>query len=121
MILRKSETRTFDLPACHGGPGVLRCTEYLGDYDKTSAGFKFIHDNVLPPGAGVGPHEHSGDEELYIFLEGHGIMTVNGIPTGVEAGDICITRNGNSHSLLNTGEADIRFLVVGTNIGHQAS
>lgn len=121
MIIPRHAARVIDLVSCHGGAGTLCCTEYLGDYDRASAGFAFIHDNILPPGAGVGLHTHTGDEEIYFFLEGCGTMTVNGTTVDVGPGDCCLTRSGESHSLLNTGGTPIHFLVVGTNLGPKES
>ncbi len=116
MIIRKHAARVIAIPDCHGGTGTLQSTEYLGEYDRPSSGFTFIHDNHLPPSASIGLHTHTGDEEIYLFLEGHGTMTMNGTALDVGPGDCCLTRSGESHSLLNTGSTPIRFLVVGTNL-----
>jgi mannose-6-phosphate isomerase-like protein (cupin superfamily) len=48
-------------------------------------------------------------------------MTINDDAVDIEAGDICLTRSGDSHSLSNTGNAPIRFLVVGTNLAGTSS
>ena len=117
MILRRQKARTLDITECHGGKGVVRCTEYLGEYDKATSGFKFIHDNTLEPGVSIGEHLHSGDEEIYIILDGRGTMLVDGSSEDVSAGDVCITRSGHRHSLTNTGSAHMRLLVVGTALG----
>ncbi|MCC6396947.1 MAG: cupin domain-containing protein [Bacteroidetes bacterium] len=116
MILHKHAARFVGIPSCHGGTGTLQCTEYLGDYDRPSSGFTFVHDNLLPPGASIGVHTHSGDEELYVFLDGIGTMTMNGATVEVHPGDICLTRSGESHSLFNSGTIPIHFLVVGTKL-----
>lgn len=120
MIIRKHAARGIDIPNCHGGAGTLRCTEYLGEYDRPSAGFTFIHDNQLPPGASIGLHTHTGDEEIYLFLEGHGTITMNGTVIDAGPGDCCLTRSGESHSLVNTGSTPIHFLVIGTNLQAKA-
>jgi mannose-6-phosphate isomerase-like protein (cupin superfamily) len=59
---------------------------------------------------------HRGDEEVYVILEGRGSMLVNGMREEVGPGDVCITRDGESHSLQNTGETDLRLLVVAARI-----
>lgn len=117
MVYPRTNARTFEIPECHGGTGVLRCTEYIGEYGRAAAGFTFVHDNILVPGASVGEHRHTGDEEVYIILDGNGAMLIDGVPREVAAGDIAITRSGHTHSLTNTGTLPIRFLVVGTSLG----
>lgn len=65
MISRAESTRIFPIDECHGGTGAVVCREILGDYDKETAGFKYIHEDVLEPGVSIGEHVHSGDEEIY--------------------------------------------------------
>jgi|SRR5512139_1940587 uncharacterized cupin superfamily protein len=123
MIIRRSAARQIDIPDCHGGKGTVACAEYLGDYAKSAPGVKFVHDDILPPGVSIGEHRHSGDEEVYVILEGRGTMTVDGIAMDVSGGDVCLTRSGHSHSLHNSGTEPLRLLVVGTNVGtgHEAA
>lgn len=117
MIIRKSATRTFPIPECHGGAGALLCREVLGDYEKASPGFKYIHEDTLEPGVSIGLHTHRGDEEIYVILEGEGTMQVDGETLAVAAGDVCLTRDGHSHSLANTGTRTMRLLVACAGLG----
>jgi mannose-6-phosphate isomerase-like protein (cupin superfamily) len=117
MILRRAQARTFDIPQCHGGPGVLRCTDYLGEAGHPAGSSVLIHDDLLPPGTGIGEHLHSEDEELYIVLEGSGTMVIDGRTEPIGPGDICLTRRGHSHALTNTGTAPMRLLVIGVQPG----
>ena len=115
MIIRRADTRSFSIPNCHGGSGAVTCREILGDYNRTTPGLTLVHDNILAPGVSIGEHEHRGDEEVYFVLEGCGEMVVNGVRESVGPGDVCITREGDRHSLINTGESDLRLLVVAAN------
>jgi len=114
MICRKFTATTFPIERCHDGTGRLLCTEMLATDAK--AGFRFVHDNVLEPGASIGEHTHEGDEEMYVIIEGEGVMRVDGVDKRVASGDICVTRSGHSHSLANTGDTPMRILVVGVGI-----
>jgi uncharacterized cupin superfamily protein len=116
MIIRRSQARLVPIPDCHGGLGTVACAEYLGDYGKKGPGITFIHDDLLPPGASIGEHRHEFDEEVYVILEGTGAMTVDGARHEVSGGDICLTRSGHSHSLVNTGKVPLRLVVVGVNL-----
>lgn len=113
MIIRKEDACLKEFNQCHGGSGILRCAEMLADYKRKAPGVKFYHDNILPPGGSVGEHRHKNDEEIYIILDGSGVMKVDGRDEPVKSGDICITRTGHRHSLLNTGATPMRFLVIG--------
>jgi len=116
MIIRKIEKKAGQIHNCHEGQGSLWYTEMLGDYQKTSPGFKFIHNNVIDPGASIGEHAHHGDEEIYMILTGRGVMKIDGVDQEVSAGDVCLTRSGHSHSLTNSLESPMHFLVICTQI-----
>jgi mannose-6-phosphate isomerase-like protein (cupin superfamily) len=115
MIIRRSEKKPVRMDKCHDGAGTLWCTEMLADYKKAGNGFKYIHDNMLEPGASIGEHAHKDDEELYVILWGRGVMKVDGVPQQVQAGDMCLTRAGHSHDLTNGPEGAMHFLVIAIN------
>jgi uncharacterized cupin superfamily protein len=100
------------LPHCHGGAGALDWTEVLAPADLEGRSLKFIHDDILPPGASVGEHPHPDDEEFYYILSGEGDMVLDGQPHPVTAGDIAAVFPGGSHALVNTGPLPLRFLVI---------
>jgi uncharacterized cupin superfamily protein len=115
MIIRKASAAMRDLVQCHHGQGILHCTEILADYRKEGPGIAFIHDNTVEPGASIGEHEHKRDEEVYIILDGRGMMRVDGVEHEVGPGDVCLTRSGHTHSLIN-GPQPMRILVIGVNV-----
>ncbi len=116
MMLRKTNAPVRELTNCHDGQGALHCTEMLADYRKPGAGFTFIHDNILEPGASIGEHRHDTNEEVYIIIEGHGVMKVDGVNETVRPGDICITRAGHRHALTNSSAGPMRMLVLAANV-----
>ncbi len=115
MLLQPTSSTPAKVTNCHDGQGVLWCTELLGDYAKTDGGFKFIHDNRLEPGASIGEHRHERDEELYVILSGSGTMKIDGVERPVGPGDLCLTRIGHSHDLVNRGDTPLHFLVICAN------
>jgi len=116
MLVRRDDRESREIEGCHEGRGLLHCTEMLADYAKGGAGFKFIHDNVLEPGATIGEHTHKNDEEIYVILDGRGVMRIDGVDQDVAGGDVCITRAGHSHSLTNSPDTPMHLLVVGINL-----
>lgn len=120
MIIRQTGKKAKPVAGCHDGVGVLWNLELLAEYGKKDSGFKYIHDNVLEPGASIGVHTHKGDEEVYVILSGAGSMIVDGVTESVTSGDVCLTRSGHSHGLTNGPGGVMHFLVLCTNTGsHQ--
>lgn len=116
MLIERSGRQPKRIVDCHHGKGILWCTEMLADYRKKAAGFKYIHENHLEPGATIGEHKHEDDEEIYVILSGRGVMRIDGVDREVGQGDICLTRAGHSHDLRNGMDGVMHFYVVSTNI-----
>lgn len=73
----------------------------------------FIDASIVPVGADIGIHTHELDnEEVYIVLEGVGLMHVDGQEFEVAAGDVIVNRPGGTHGLKNTGDVDLRLIVI---------
>ncbi len=68
----------------------------------------------LPAGRSNFPlHHHSAQSELYLLLEGCGVMHgSDGARRPVSAGDVIFCGPGEAHRLENTGETDLRYLLV---------
>lgn len=111
-LKKRSQMVRGPLPQCHGGLGALDWTEVLAPGDLPGRTLKFIHDDVLPPGASVGAHPHPDDEEYYYVLSGEGEMILDGKPHPVGAGDVAAVFPGGRHALRNVGQAPLRFLVI---------
>lgn len=116
MIFRKSEVTPVNVDAVHEGTGMLECHDMLMGHNKEGAGFKFVHDNILEPGATIGEHMHHDDEEMYIILSGHGIMIEDGVQHEINAGDLSLITSGHSHGLINSTDSPMHFLVIGIDI-----
>jgi uncharacterized cupin superfamily protein len=116
MLSPRAQMRCVSTDSCHGGRGRLTFVELLANRGGDAPGFRFVHDDHLEPGASIGEHVHSGNEELYIILEGDGVMLIDGVPHPVRAGDCCRTGPGHSHGLTAGLQRPMRFLVVCTNL-----
>jgi len=65
----------------------------------------------LPPGGALHEHRHA-QEEIYLVLEGSGLVTVAGAETTVEAGSAVFIPGDAPHSCENTGASDLRVAYV---------
>jgi len=102
------------LEKCHDGVGILKFRDLLAGAKEKQL-VTFVHDDVLPPGASIGDHAHKSDtafEEWYLCLEGNGIMTLDGKAYDMAPGDITVCRANGSHGIRNTGDTDMRILVI---------
>ena len=67
---------------------------------------------LLKPGATIGMHTHTGNCEVVYILEGCGsIVEKDGIHP-VQAGMCLYCPSGESHSLQNTSQEDLRFFAT---------
>ena len=65
----------------------------------------------LPPGGALHEHWHT-QEEVYLVLEGSGLVTVAGAETAVEAVSAVFIPGDAPHSCENTGASDLRVAYV---------
>jgi mannose-6-phosphate isomerase-like protein (cupin superfamily) len=80
------------------------------------SGITLVHDTTLPPGASVGLHGHVTEEILYVIEGTANLKILRGereIEVVLREGDAQLTRAGEAHTIHNTGNADLRFLVIG--------
>lgn len=95
----------------HEGAGYLSFAR-LATRAKLSGACNFIDFTRMPPGSSIGLHTHgSNEEEFYLILEGEGEMSRDGESFAVRAGDLVRNRPGGSHSLANTGLAELKLFV----------
>ena len=94
-----------------GGKGEVQITHFL-EGDEFNAKGRLFAKNVLQPGSSIGLHEHIADFETYVILSGQGLVNDNGEQKSVKTGDVIITRNGEKHSLENTGTINLEFLAL---------
>ncbi|MDX2176635.1 MAG: cupin domain-containing protein [Candidatus Sumerlaeia bacterium] len=110
MIVRNFLDHPVVEGPAHGGAGSMRSAFLYGAEDFATA-LRFVIHTEIPPGASIGYHTHGNNEEVYVILEGGGVMTVNGEARRVRAGDVLLNKPGWSHGLANDTDAPLRILV----------
>lgn len=72
---------------------------------------------VLPPGKrGFPYHAHSLIEEMFYVLEGSGTLRHDGQEYPIRAGDVIASPVGKPHQLVNTSDADLKYLAISSNV-----
>jgi len=64
-----------------------------------------------PGGPGLRPHRHA-QPEIYYFVAGEGILTVEGVETRLRAGEAAFIPGDAEHSLRNAGATMLRIFYV---------
>lgn len=110
MIEREGE---FAFPyAFHGGSDDVTVEWHAFDQLRLPVAVQTWR---LPPGASEGMHAHTDAEpleELYLVLSGTGRMHVDDEMHHIGAGDCVLAPSGAQHDLANTGDDELRVLVV---------
>jgi quercetin dioxygenase-like cupin family protein len=94
----------------HGGKGRYFVRTLLDGVSGSP--FKYVRDLILYPGSTIGLHPHTGDDEIYFFISGTGLMNVDGEECVVGPGSVVLTQSGSQHGLRNDGEEDLRIFVA---------
>ena len=95
----------------HGGTGPVDLYEIWGKSDFES-NVDFLDRVVVPPGSTIGFHKHGKNEEMYIVLEGTGLMNIEDEEIVVKEGDMILNPAEGRHGLTNDSDKNIDVLVV---------
>ena len=106
MLKKKTDQEVEKREAMRGGAGNVTIRHYLKP-EEIKARTRLCAELILPPGAGIGSHDHVGEDEIYIIQKGQGLMTDGGKEFPVTTGDAILTGQGASHSIKNTGAEDL--------------
>ena len=91
---------------------VIHSNETYDVIDNTNLNNLVVSKTILHPGKETGGHNHSGQEEVYIFMKGEGKMVVGTNTYNVKIGDIILIPDGDFHKVWNEGDEDLIFVCV---------
>lgn len=94
-----------------GGEVVKDNETYLLKDNKTLNNL-VLSSTKLYRGQGTRGHSHAGQEEVYFFVQGTGMMIVDEEKFRVNAGDIILIPDGAFHRVINDGEMHLTFNCV---------
>ena len=94
-------------PGPHKGGGLTTAHNFFSEAKDCKLVFR---KRILHPGSSIGYHLQKEDE-IYYIISGTGIMNMNGKTFPVNAGDAILTRPGSSHSLAQSGTADLVLII----------
>ena len=94
-----------------GGDVVKDNETYLLKDNKTLKNL-VLSSTKLYKGQSTRGHSHAGQEEVYIFVQGTGIMIIDEEKFRVISGDIMLIPDGAFHRVINDGEQNLLFNCV---------
>ncbi|NEW05774.1 cupin domain-containing protein [Paenibacillus sp. SYP-B3998] len=110
MDVRNFLEAALESGTSHRGEGEVSSVELYSQADHESP-LRFLYYVEIPPGASIGQHRHKADEEMYVILEGCGLMTVEEETKEVKAGDTILNKPYGSHGLKNNTDDILKLLI----------
>ena len=111
MIRHATEQAVEVRENMRGGTGRVTMRHYFKK-DEFAAEARLCAHLLLPPGASIGSHQHSGEDEVYIVLRGSGILDDGIVPSRVSVGDSILTGRGESHAIRNDGAEPLELIAI---------
>jgi len=95
------------------GGSIVKRDERYQVFDNPLLKNLILSKTILEPQQATSGHSHAGQEEVYIFTGGSGIMIIDNIRRPVVEGSIVLIEDGEFHKVLNNSETDkLTFVCV---------
>jgi mannose-6-phosphate isomerase-like protein (cupin superfamily) len=114
--VERSGQSTFNYANLHGGSGEIAVQRLFGKKHSWNIDLDIWE---IPPGTSEGSHIHDGSDleygfmdEIYLILEGHAEMTIDGKIELLNEGDSVLCKAGSDHNLVNIGTKNLKVLLI---------
>jgi mannose-6-phosphate isomerase-like protein (cupin superfamily) len=67
---------------------------------------------TIPPGGEIGAEVHPDTDQVFLFVDGHGVADIDGQYSEVGENDLVLVPAGARHNMLNRGETPLRLMTV---------
>ena len=94
------------------GGEVVKDNETYILKDNTSLKNLVLSSTELKPYQKTNGHSHAGQEEVYFFVAGTGLMYLNNVPRRVGPGDVVLIEDGIHHQVVNDTPDVLYFTCV---------
>ena len=94
------------------GGNIVKDDEKYVVKDNTILNNLVISSTDLKPGRSTSGHSHSGQEEVYHFVKGSGMMKIDDEVFPVQEGDVILIADGKFHQVINNSEDNFYFVCV---------
>ena len=111
MIRKMADMDTEVRENMRGGAGRVNFRHMFKKQEFT-APVRLCSVLTIPPGSGIGSHEHLAEDEIYIVTQGAGMLDDGKTKTRVAKGDAVLTGNGASHAIHNDGQEALELMAI---------
>ena len=94
-----------------GGKVVKDDNKYVVK-DNSTLNNLVVSSTDLKPGKSTSGHTHAGQEEVYHFVKGSGMMKVDDEVFPVKEGDVILIEDGKFHQVINNSRNNCYFVCV---------
>lgn len=94
------------------GGKVVKDDERYVVKDNTELNKLVVSSTDLKPGYSTSGHNHPGQEEVYHFVKGSGLMKIDDEVFPVKEGDVILIEDGKFHQVINNSEDNFYFVCV---------
>ena len=102
----------MDIKKYKQSANLIRDNEIYKVYDLSSLNHLTVSLTELYPQKATTGHSHDNADEVYIFIDGEGLMEVADRKLQVKAGDITLVPAGDFHKVYNQGEKTFSFWTI---------
>ena len=110
MILTSKDYYVHVRSNLKGGDGEITVTEYFPAAKMINC--RLLCEQLIPVGGSIGLHTHIKETEFYIITQGKGRVVEDDGEAEVVVGDVVVTTDGESHSIYNIGEEDLKMTAI---------
>lgn len=115
-VVNLRDLKTYKFNA-HGGLGEISMKFSFED-QKGSGMWSIFGYAELPVGATSGSHQHVGNDEWFLVLDGLATMIIDGESQKIKKGDCVLTHDGSFHSIVDV-KKKLKFVAVEVNINER--
>ena len=94
-----------------GGKIVKEDERYIVKDNSTLKNL-IVSSTDLKPGKSTSGHNHPGQEEVYKFVKGKGLMKIDEDVFPVSEGDVILIEDGQFHQVINDSTENLYFVCV---------
>lgn len=110
MVIRNDKQNTDVKVKMRGGKGEATLKHIVEGSELNHS--RLFSKITLKKGCSIGTHTHLQETEYYYILEGEGVVTEKAVSYTVSSGDVVITGDQESHSIINNKDEDLVFIAL---------
>lgn len=111
MIIKNETKRQEIKQNMRGGHGDIEIS-HIAESEILGENCRLFSQITVKPGDSIGEHQHLGEREIFYFVQGNGIVVDDGKKIEIGPGDVMVTPDQSSHSVINTGDSDLVFMAL---------